>query len=463
MFQLGAGPWSPEDLISKALDSTTASGQALIPQLVDPYIPELALQYSPFRQLIPRTPWKSGTFDKNKRTALGRARMVGDGTSAPETQSTFARFQESLKIMQGKGGVTGFMQAASQDLVDALQKEVAGATISAANEEACMILYGNKYADPFMFSGLEQWSQTGNANIVAADGTTVSASYLDSAIDTQQNRIGTILDPNNSFFVMSHKMLSKFSATLQSSGQRWNDMVEVPGGFRFKSYRNIPIVATSFIQSDQAWAGSTVTASPATSGGALADSYYRYKVSAVGLTGESLGSTSAVAQVTGGDGGGKVTLAWTAIPETRLYKIYRFNAGSDPGAGTEILHTEIPGTCYVADSFGFLTATDTASWVDNGSRVLQTTATSVVTGAAYTPGYAAATMDELQTGEEDIWLCTTSVPGIEGYTLHMPTLRDLSYMELATISDKKWFLVAGYYCLICIEQALTRITRIKNA
>ena len=120
MFQLGAGPWSPEDLIQKALDSTTASGAALIPQLVDPYIPELALQYSPFRQLIPRTPWKSGTFDKNRRTALGRARMVGDGTSAPESQSTYARFQEPLKIMQGKGGVTGFMQAASQELVDAL-------------------------------------------------------------------------------------------------------------------------------------------------------------------------------------------------------------------------------------------------------------------------------------------------------------------------------------------------------
>jgi hypothetical protein len=394
--------------------------------------------------------------------------MVGDGTSAPETQSTYARFQEPLKIMQGKGGVTGFMQAASQELVDALQKEVAGSTISCANEEACMILYGNKYADPYMFSGLEQWSQTGNANIVSGGGAAVATSYLDTAIDTQQNRIGTILDPNNSFFIMSHKMLSRISALQQSSGQRWNDMVEVPGGFRFKSYRNIPIFCTSMIQSDQAWPGSTVTATPATSGGSVADGAYRYFVSAVLLTGETLPCSTVTGTVSGGGGNGKVTLAWTAPTATgsvRLYKIYRSAAAG--GAGSESLYTVIPGTNYTADAFGFLTATDVSSWIDTGVRTLQTTATSVVTGAAYTPvgtefTAASAVVDELLTAEEDIWLCTTSVPGIEGNTLHMPTLRDLSYMELATISDKKWFLVAGYYCLICIEQALTRIARVRN-
>ncbi|MCC6310862.1 MAG: hypothetical protein IT345_08090, partial [Trueperaceae bacterium] len=103
----------PEQLILKGLDTTTASGQAMIPPMIDPAIVELATLMSPLRSLIPRPGWTTKQYDRPRRTAFGRARAVGDGTSAPSSQGTYNRFQEDLKILQAKGGTTGFQQFAS--------------------------------------------------------------------------------------------------------------------------------------------------------------------------------------------------------------------------------------------------------------------------------------------------------------------------------------------------------------
>lgn len=465
--------------IEKALDSTTSSGQALIPQIVNPYIIELAKQHAPIRSMIPRPPWKSGTYDRNKRTAYNRARFIADSTSAPEGQSTYVRFQEPLKILQAKGGVSGFMQAAGQELIDANRAEIDGSTISATYEEEWGLLYANKYADSNQWSGLEQWSQTGSGVIKNADGAAVSSSLVDYLIDTIQTNTGSILTPSNSFMVMSFAMQSKLSATLQSAGQRWNDTVLVPGGFRLQSYRNIPILPTSFVRQNQAWAGSTVTATGSASGGSVADGTYKYYVCAVLLTGETLPCAEASGTVSGGSGNGKVTLVWTAIPDARLYKIYRTAANG--ASYSEKLYTVIPANVYYdAVGLGFTTPYSVDTWVDTGVRTTQTlsynggstTAYAKVTGAAYTPsptamGGAEVTRKFAASNNcvdlEDIWLCTTGAPGVEGGTLEIPTLRDMSYLPLAKIADKEWFLIVQYAALIAIEQFQGRLVNVKTS
>ena len=473
----GSGGQGEEVMVLRALDSTsTTSGNVLIPLDIDRAIAETALVTSGLLALIPETTWRSGTYDQNRRTALGRARFVGDNTSAPEVNSTYGRYSEPLKQLQYKSGVTGFLEAASQELLDALQSEVVGGTISTMYEKECYVMYGNSAGDPNSITGLQQYSQNANGMLlVDGTGTTINTGVLDAMIDGIQNR-GVRLSALNSFLQMTHKMQSKLSAVVgygvtggtPSTGTlRYFGDVEVAGGFRLMTYRGIPIVPTSFGQSDQAWTGGTMTgADTSADGGTLtANTTYRYFVSAILQTGETLPSNE-VSVTTANDANNAhtITLTITAVAGARFYMIYRTAAGG--AAGSEVHYTTIQAAINTVDSLGFITANAVTKWKDTGVRnviALSGAAPWMVTGANYTPSVAGATLDELATTEEDIYLCTTMVPGIQGRTLHMPTLLTLSYYPLAPIADKSWFLLRNYFNLICVEPYQSRCFRVRNA
>lgn len=73
-----------------------------------------------------------------------------------------------------------------------------------------------------------------------------------------------------------------------------------------------------------------VAGTPSTSGGALADATYHYKVSAINLAGdESAASPNTSAVVSGGGGSGSVGLTWTAVTNADSYRIYRGTTSSN--------------------------------------------------------------------------------------------------------------------------------------
>lgn len=458
----------PERLIQRALDTTQASGQALIPQLIDPAMVELATLLAPLRSLIPRKPWNTQTYDRPRRTAFGRARSVGDAQSAPSSQSTYSRFQEPLKILQAKGGTTGFMQFASKELLDIAAEEVFGMGVALQFEEESQMVWGNTGADATSLKGLAQWSQGGNSIIVEANGATISTAILDTVIDQYALR-GIILDETNSFWLTSPQMISKISAVESATKQRYLEQLNVRGGFRFWGYRNIPFVGSAYLQASQAWTGGTVTPSEQTGGGTgFSVATYRYYVAAVLMTGETLPSaevSQALAAATN-----RVRLSWSApsiAGAVRSYKIYRSAAGG--ASGTEVLYTEIPGTIVQAEAlFGFLTSVDVTSWDDTNVRTTQTTdyANARITGANYTPaaGFATANNDELATGEEDMYLVVTGTPVVSGGPATLIAEgKAMTYLPLAKVSDADNFLIYEYAGMIAVEQVLGRITRVKNS
>jgi hypothetical protein len=438
--------WGSIDIL-KALDSTTTSGQALIPQIVDPYIAELALKVAPLRTLIPSTPWKSGTYDKNKRVKFGNARFVGDAVTIAESQSTIVRFQEPLKILMSKGGVTGFLQEASQELVDAIQLETKGHSIEAFHEEEYGLLYGNRYADNYQFNGLDTWIQTGVID--------VNADLTFKAVDAGIDRILKI-GGQPACLIMSHTMLSAFSRILFNQ-QRFLDKVEIKGGIKLLSYRDIPIYPTSFIGADKAWTGGTVTATAIDGGNLTASTDYYYKISAVLQTGETLPCSEATASTD--DTKKTIKLTWSAPSESgsvRLYKIFRATS-----TGAETLLTVIPGVVYKQqdDLIGTLLVNDVVEWQDTGVYNSMTTdyTNGRVVGANYQP---TKTEYPLVSGKEDIFIVSTEVPGVEGYATHRPTMKELGYMPLAKIADKEWFLIVGYETLVCVEQFCSKLHRV---
>ena len=95
----------------------------------------------------------------------------------------------------------------------------------------------------------------------------------------------------------------------------------------------------------------TVTPTPFTSGGSMADGTKYYKVSAIDANGiETAASPEASATVTGGGGSGRIDLAWTAVTGASSYRIYR---GTASGAQS-IYFTS--GTNSYSDTDGSSTA-----------------------------------------------------------------------------------------------------------
>ena len=73
-----------------------------------------------------------------------------------------------------------------------------------------------------------------------------------------------------------------------------------------------------------------VTATPGTSGGALADGTYYYVVTAVDPYGENKKSAEVSATISGGGGNGKVRITWSALSGATKYRIYgRVSAAQD--------------------------------------------------------------------------------------------------------------------------------------
>lgn len=458
--------YDAEQLVTRALDTTSASGAAVIPSTIDPAIVEMATQLSPFRALVPRKPWSTKVYDRPRRTAFGRARAVGDGTTVNSTQSTYDRFSETMKILQAKGGTTGFLEFASQDLIDIFASEVAGQTTAYLYEEENMLLYGNASGDPLSFNGIETWTQAGEAKIVQAAGATVSTAILDSLRDGMTRR-NIMLDASNAFWLMTPEMLSKVSA-VEATKQRF-DYIVGPGGFRFRTYLNIPIIETGYMAANQAWTGSTVTGSEETGSGSgwSGTGAVKYKVAAVLLTGETLPATEVSVTLTATTN--RIRLSWSTpavAGSVRYYKIYRTAVGG--ATNTEVLYTVIPGSVSSAESmFGFLTFGDVTSWDDTGNRSSMTLdyANLRVVGSAYAPhaDFAVVNNGVLATDLEDIHLCVTNAPMVSnGPTMHVAEGMPMKTIPLAKLTDSENFLLCGYQCLPVVGYAQGRITRVKR-
>ncbi|MDE2105243.1 MAG: hypothetical protein KGL39_48910 [Patescibacteria group bacterium] len=137
--------------------------------------------------------------------------------------------------------------------------------------------------------------------------------------------------------------------------------------------------------------------STATTGGTLAAATYYYKVTALGATGETIGSNEASITTTGTTS--TVTLTWSAVVGATGYRVYRgTSAGGEsvyyaPGNVTTYTDTNAastggtPPTANTAISLGLVTitpgtgATQIGNWDNVGLNDIQIALTSTNTGS----------------------------------------------------------------------------------
>jgi len=327
-----------------ALDST--SGDALSPESLEPFIVETVRRLAPVFSLMTVIVADSKTHEFNKRTALPSATFEGENATTVASNSTYERISEPLKIFRGKGGVTGFQQAASKKFVNSFAKELEGQAKSMAWAIEFGLLWGNKTSDPYQFDGFDTKITTNRLDKNAV----ITLRHLDDLIDKIQE--AGILDHRTLAFVASPTMISKIS-TLQSEARKAVVNVEFPGGLVMTTYREIPLIRSSFVRPTSTF-GVLTTASSATAGALTPGATYTYRIAAVTTRGEQWASTSTAQLLAGGQSSADLT--WVAVADAQLYKVYRTAANG--AAGTELLRATIAAKTY--DGNGTITAAVTA-------------------------------------------------------------------------------------------------------
>lgn len=319
---------------------TAVGASALVQKRIDPNLLEYQRRYAPLVRSIPTTPWNSTVYYFNNRTQEPAGGFVTDGGARNVSTSTYNQNLYPIKQLQVVGAVTGYAQAVTADLIGNLRaKEIMGAARRLYWSVENAIDWGNATATvngPYpQFDGLDTIASVfsgDNTNAIDFHGGAFDLGALDQLIDLVEQNVAEPVCNTEWMFVTTSTAISKL-AQLFTNQQRFLDQVEVATGLVVSSYRNIPLLPSSFLypRSSQM---STVSAAGANVGGSLANGTYFYYVTAIiDIAGESAPqSVEASATVTGT---GVITLSFTppagfenGTPIT--YKVYRgLSSGSE--------------------------------------------------------------------------------------------------------------------------------------
>ncbi|WP_134667848.1 hypothetical protein [Amycolatopsis sp. CFH S0078] len=374
--------------------TAAASVTPLIQKQIDPLLLEYQRRYAPLLRAIPSKQWGSTQYFFNRRTNRPDAGGVVDGGARPIGNSTYEQAVFNIRLFQAVGSVTGFAQTVTRDLVgDLRQLEIDGTMQSMLWSVENSFVWGNDGATAAglypICTGLDYQvanfsGGSGSNNFVnslefvsnVGVGTTFALKYLDEVIDLVETNAGMPVG-SDWMFVMSPRMASAVGQVLTNQQRFQAPTVEIAAGLNVPSYRDVPIVKSSFL-SPRSTSMGTVTPSTATTGGTLAAATYRYSVSAVvARFGETLASAEVTQATTGATS--TVSLAFTTptnFPDGLspiMYKVYR----STGVAGSPVF-------IGCVDAFD-TTGTATTTIVDTGTALLTNNAgaTGTAQAAAY--------------------------------------------------------------------------------
>ncbi len=361
--------------LREALNAAGAS--ALVPKVIDPILLEYQRRYAPLCRALPTVKWGTDVYYFNQRTAVAAGGFVPDGGAKPVSNSTYVQNSFAMKHIQVVGAVTGYAQEVTRmQIGDLRETEIEGSIRGYYWDMETGIVWGNAAstvngAQP-QFDGLDSLVTAysgGYQNAQDKAGATLTLAHLDELIDMVESNAAMPVFDDTWMFVLSSTAASKV-AQLLTNQQRF-EQVEVAAGLIVPTYRNIPLIKTSFL-STRGYSVGTVTTATATTGGSLpATTTYKYVVTAiVDRQGETLPSAE-VSQATGGTSTNTITLNLPAVTgldglQPNKFKVFRTAAGG--AAGSETFLGYVDGTVGLAADG--VTPILTTSIVDTGTALV---------------------------------------------------------------------------------------------
>lgn len=373
---------------------TAVGASALVQKRIDPNLLEYQRRYAPLVRAIPTVSWNSTVYYFNNRTQEPAGGFVTDGGARNVSTSTYNQNLYPIKQLQVVGAVTGYAQAVTADLVGNLRaKEIMGAAKRLYWSVENGVCWGNAASTlngPYpQFDGLDTIASVfsgDSTNAIDFAGGNFDLGAVDQLIDLVEQNVSEPICNAEWMFVLTTTGISKL-AQLFTNQQRFLDQVEVATGLVVSSYRNIPLVPTSFL-SPRSSQMSAVSAAAANSGGALANGTYFYKVSAViDIAGESIVQASEASATTTGTG--VITLSFT--PPTGFenggpisYKVYRSTS-----TGTETLLGYVDANVSPDNGKTLSAIAQTNQIIDNGTTLIPQQSVGTVQNPSNPVSYAA--------------------------------------------------------------------------
>lgn len=427
--------------------TTASTVSPLIPKVIDPVLLEYQRRYAPLLAAIPTKEWNSTQYFFNRRTVRPDSGGVTDGGARPIGNSTYEQTSFNIRLFQAVGSVTGFAQTVTRDIVGDLRQLELDGTVSSmlwTLENTCIWGHDGATASGLypICSGLDylvsNWT-AGSGSLNYVNALDINASFalrhLDLLIDLVESNAAMPINSSAWMFVMSPRINSAVGQLLTNQQRFIAPTVTIGAGLNVPTYRDIPIVKSSFLSPRTNQMG-TVTTGTATTGGTLAATTYYYTVSAIAARFGEISAATEVSQATTG-ATSTVTLSFstpTNLPDGAapvLYKVYRSTATT-----TETL-------------VGVVDAFDTAgvavtSIIDTGTNLL-TNASGTTGPTAYQGGNTGAKPRTVTNPLEDIYL----VPRDPAFLVR-PYTRDMQILPLAptvTSPDSLPFAVLTDTCL----------------
>lgn len=432
--------------LREALDAVGAG--ALIPKIIDPMLLEYQRRYVPLTRAIPSQRWHSDTYYFNRRSVNPNGGHVRDGGARPVSHSTYEQNSFRIKHLQTVGGVTGYAQEVTRQVIGDLRaSEIEGSIQGLYWDIETSITWGNSNATQYgpypQFDGFD--SLLGNysgaeQNAVDQAGASLALSHLDELADMVETNVAMSVFDSSWMFVMSNTAQSRIAQLLQNQ-QRFADRVEVAAGLHVPTYRNIPILKTSFL-STRGYTVGAVTTATATTGGTLAAATYYYRVSAVIARQGEIAASTEVSQATSGSAS-TVTLSFT--PPTGLdgmgpilYKVYRSTA-----SGQETLLGVVDAN--VGLSSDGITPIPTTSITDDGQKLTPKNGSTVPAQGPTAYVGTSANRYPSAAGQEDIFLVSR-----DRQNLVRPFVRELTPLDVYPTTqspDTQPFAIVADTCL----------------
>ncbi|WBP89532.1 SU10 major capsid protein [Kitasatospora cathayae] len=447
---------------------TAAGASALVQKVIDPQLFERIRRYSPLIEALPSQKINTTTYYFNTRNGLASGGAVTDGGARQVSTGTYFQNSFTVKNLQVVGSVTGYAEEVANAIGDLRAREIMGGIKGLRWDTEQMLVAGNAGATQYgpypQFDGLasliNQYTATGTAgqNSIDAAGGNISLSLLNQLIDLVESYTAAQVTTGGADWMLVMSSTAEGAlASLFTNQQRFMD-VEVAPGLVVPSYRNIPIVRSSYLGTKGTSMG-TVTGTPATTGGTLAAGTYYYKVAPVmSRQGEAAASAEVTVTTTGSTS--TATLAFT--PPTGFqsstpqhYMVYRATA-----TGQETLLGAVDATVGLAADG--VTPILTTSIVDTGTNLVPQNGATV---PAQTPATYIGTNTGVKprsVGQEDIYLISRDRDNVL-----RPYVRDLQPKDVyptTSSPDSMPFAIVSDTCLaVRGAEWIGRLSRVAPA
>jgi hypothetical protein len=243
--------------------TVATAGTRLTQSYVNRVIQQLSLREFGAMGTMTRKPGQGAQAIVNRRTAsvMTPANIwVADTAALTDTTGTYAQSTWTYQTLATRGSITRKIRATGRSYLDVLAEEMTNKLDDFNNSLESAMFIGDSAATAGQIDGLltqiNGYSAQAQvvANTTAAAGDSLTLAKLDETID----KVLGSASRSDIVIYGSYLGVRKLNAALQSQ-QQFNDMVEIAGGFRVRSYDGIPIVVSTGMPDDLTWSGSSVT------------------------------------------------------------------------------------------------------------------------------------------------------------------------------------------------------------